>query len=204
MLPESGLPEGEAVGDQVEPPDGSDAFARLALRNPKNEIILDRLPKLGLTDCWLTAGCLFQTLWNIRSGLPVGWGIKDYDIFYFDGADLSWEAEDAIIRRAAELFGDLGVTVEFKNQARVHLWYREKFGRFYPQLTSARDGMDRFLITCTCVGIEAGTGAVHAPDGFDDLWHGILRLNPLNPADGLFDAKAAQYIERWPWLTVAD
>ncbi len=132
------------------------------------------------------------------------WGIKDYDVFYFDGGDLSWEAEDAVIRRAGELFGDLGVTVEFKNQARVHLWYREKFGRFYPQLTSARDGIDRFLIACTCVGIEAGTGVVYAPDGFDDLWRGNLRLNPVNSADELFAAKAAQYVERWPWLTALD
>jgi hypothetical protein len=43
----------------------------------------------------VTAGCLFQTVWNVVTDRPPTSGIKDYDIFYFDGTDLSWEAEDA-------------------------------------------------------------------------------------------------------------
>jgi uncharacterized protein len=28
---------------------------------------------------------------------PAGWGVKDYNVFYFDDHDPSWEAEDAVI-----------------------------------------------------------------------------------------------------------
>ena len=79
-------------------------FVALALENPANRVILERLPSLGLADAWLVAGCLFQTAWNLRSGRPPGENIADYDLFYFD-EDLSWEAEDREIQRASQKRG---------------------------------------------------------------------------------------------------
>ena len=64
----------------------------------------------------------FQNVWNTVEWRAPGNGIKDYDLFYFDDADLSWDAEDRVIQRAASLFADLDATVEVRNQARVHLW----------------------------------------------------------------------------------
>ncbi len=177
-------------------------FRDAALANELSRAILARLPALGLPQATLTAGCLFQTVWNQVGGQRPDWGIKDYDVFYFDDADLSWEAEDAVIRRAAALFADLGVTVEVRNQARVHLWFGQRFGGEYPRLRSARDGIDRYLVACTCVGIEADTGALYAPYGVADTWAGVLRMNPHQPAPALFTAKAASYQQRWPWLRV--
>ncbi|MES2534106.1 MAG: nucleotidyltransferase family protein [Pseudomonadota bacterium] len=173
-----------------------------AMRNPVNAALLIRLADLRLNDCFLTAGCLFQATWNIRSGQQPDWGVKDYDVFYFDDSDLSWEAEDAVIRRVRAATQDLGVGVEVKNQARVHLWYRQRFGADYPQLRSARDGIDRYLVACTCVGIEVATGALYAPDGLDELTAGILRMNPRHALPELFRQKALHYQARWPWLRV--
>jgi hypothetical protein len=181
----------------------SESFLRQVMANPVNAALLARLPALGLGQCHLTAGCLFQAVWNHRSGQPAGWGVKDYDIFYFDDRDLSWAAEDAVIHRVQHAFHDLDAVIEVKNQARVHLWYRQRFGADYPQLASAQDGIDRYLVACTCIGIEVATGAVHAPDGLADLNAGILRINPRNPNPLLFRQKAESYRSRWPWLTVA-
>src|SRR5262249_47921401 len=44
--------------------------------------ILERLPALDLPQCFLVAGCLFQTVWNLRSGRPPEADINDYDVFY--------------------------------------------------------------------------------------------------------------------------
>ncbi|MHB8287384.1 MAG: nucleotidyltransferase family protein, partial [Caulobacteraceae bacterium] len=131
------------------------------------------------------------------------WGIKDYDVFYFD-PDTSWDAEDQVIRKVAAHTDDLGVAVEVRNQARVHLWYADRFGSTYPQLHSARDSIDRYLIccTCTCIGIEVASGAVYAPYGLEELTRGALRINPLNSKPELFALKAQSYQSRWPWLTV--
>lgn len=46
----------------------------------------------------------------------------DYDLFYFDDSDISWAAKDLVISRGQELFADVAVDVEIRNQARVHLW----------------------------------------------------------------------------------
>lgn len=177
-------------------------FVDCAMANRANATLIERLARLRLDQCHLTAGCLFQAVWNRVSGHAPDWGIKDYDIFYFDDGDLSWDAEDRVIGMVDALVADLGITVEVRNQARVHLWYGERFGTGYPQLRSARDGIDRYLIACTCVGIDVATGDLHAPDGLDDLARGRLRMNPLNPRPALFREKAESYRTRWPWLSV--
>jgi hypothetical protein len=183
-------------------------FLALARRNPINVELLTRLRTLGLGQCHLTAGCLFQAVWNLRSGRTADADVKDYDVFYFDDADLSWEAEDATIRRVHALTADLGVAVEVRNQARVHLWYAQRFGAPYPPLRSARDGIDRYLVACTCVGIDVddcnSDGGLYAPDSLQDLADGVLRINPRHALPDLFRAKAASYQARWPWLKVID
>lgn len=177
-------------------------FIAQAMQDPVNAALLARLPAFGLPQGFLTAGSLFQATWNALSKQPPGWGVKDYDVFYFDDSDLSWDAEDAVIRRVHEAVADLGVTVEVKNQARVHLWYEARFKSHYPRLRSARDGIDRYLIACTRVGIDLAERMLYAPDGLDDLAAGVLRMNPLLPMPALFLRKARDYQARWPWLQV--
>ncbi|HQT89279.1 MAG TPA: nucleotidyltransferase family protein [Acidiphilium sp.] len=170
--------------------------------NAVARIILDRLPKLKLEQAYLAAGAVFQPVWNFRARLPVEYGINDYDIAYFD-PDLSYAAEDEVIRRGAALFADIAARIEIRNQARVHLWYPARFGAPYPRLTSCADGISRYLVACTCMGLSA-TGDMIAPDGYDDLWHGILRPNPRAPSLARFAAKARSYQARWPLLRVVD
>jgi hypothetical protein len=179
-------------------------FLEAVRRNPFNRVILERLPSLNLPDCWLVSGALFQTVWNTRTGQRPDLHIKDYDIFYFD-PDTSYAAEDAVIRRAADLFADLGIAVEVRNQARVHLWYREKFGVPYPALTQATDGIDRFLMHNAQVGIRAnGDGTeVYAPRGFDDIFNSIVRPNrTANFLPDKYMEKALRWKEHWPELTI--
>jgi hypothetical protein len=182
----------------------SEEFLALVRRNPLNVELLTRLRTLDLGQCHLTAGCLFQAVWNLQSGRAPDADVKDYDVFYFDDTDLSWEAENAAIQRVQALTADLGVAVEVKNQARVHRWYAQRFGAPYPALRSARDGIDRYLVACTCVGIDVADGGLYAPDSLQDLADGILRINPRHALPQLFQAKAASYRARWPWLRVID
>lgn len=197
-----GCPNDDLADD---PPDPRAALLLEAVRrNPVNRALLERLPGLALPDAWLVAGCLVQSLWNRHAGRHPGHGIRDYDIFYCDTDDLSWEAEDRHIRRVADAVADLPARIELRNQARVHLWYGARFGPGYPPLRSSRQGIDLFLIDCTRVALQPGPEGVafYAPCDWDDLFAGVLRPNPLNHRPELFAAKAESYRARWPWLRV--
>ena len=60
----------------------------------------------------------------------------------FDGSDLSYEAEDAVIRRVKAAFDEpLRSMVEVRNQARVHLWFEAKFGEPYGPLSCTAEAL---------------------------------------------------------------
>lgn len=181
-----------------------DSFVASVLTNPINRIILDRLPQLELSDAWLVSGALFQTAWNALTGRDRQDGIKDYDVFYFD-PDTAWDAEDAAIRKARAAFGDLRADIEVRNQARVHIWYEQKFGMPYPPLTCATDGIDRFLMPCAQVGMRRSADGfdVYAPKGFDDIEQMIVRPNRcVNFHPDRYREKAIRWKELWPELTI--
>lgn len=177
-----------------------DRFRADVLTNNKNRVILDRWNDLALPDGWLVAGCLFQTVWNLQAGCAPEKNIKDYDLFYFDGDDLSENGERDVQANVDEVLADLGILIEVSNQARVHTWYESYFGHPYQALHSACNGIDRFLIPATCVGICPD--AIYAPNGLEMLYEGILTTNPLTPYLDLFEQKAASYCARWPSLRI--
>lgn len=177
-----------------------DDFRAHVAANPVNRAILSRWHLLDLPGSWLVAGCLFQTVWNMQAGRRPESGIKDYDIFYFDPSDLSETAEADVQTSVDATLGDLGVTIEVTNQARVHLWYAGHFGRPYPALASAEEGISRFLVRETCVGVRQAE--CYAPYGLTGLYAGTLTPNPATPYPELFDDKVASYMARWEWLKV--
>ena len=175
-------------------------FLRHIESNAVNAAILSRWSALDLPNAWLVAGCLFQTVWNIKCGREPCAGIKDYDVFYFDPHDLSEHAEREAQSVAEEMFADLGVTVEVSNQARVHLWYAGYFGYPYAPLASVEEGIGRFLVRETCIGVRPGV--VCAPFGLTGVYAGTLTPNERTPYADLFAKKVASYQERWDWLSL--
>jgi hypothetical protein len=181
-----------------------DQFVAIILSNPINREILARLPALALPDAWLVSGALFQTVWNAKTGLPPGHGIRDHDLFYFD-PDTSYEAEDRAIRRVAAAFADLDAQIELRNQARVHLWYEEKFAVPYPPLACATEGIDRFLMPCAQVGIRprGASYEIYAPYGFADIDAMIVRPNRMaNFNAARYYEKAERWKALWPALSI--
>ncbi|MGW3098537.1 nucleotidyltransferase family protein [Streptomyces sp. NPDC001102] len=169
--------------------------------------VLERAATMGLPGWYLTAGCLFQTVWNVVTGRPPTEGIKDYDVFYFDAGDLSWAAEDAVIRAGREVFAGLPAEVEIRNEARVHLWYERKFGVPCPPYASSEAAIDSFAATTCCLGVRLEAGGrwrVYAPHGLSDVFGLVLRPNPVLAPRSVYEAKAARWREQWPELTVLE
>jgi uncharacterized protein len=174
----------------------------------RNEVlteVLSRCAKLDLPGWYLTAGGVVQTVWNVVTGRPPAAGIKDYDVFYLDASDLSWEAEDEVIRSAAQLFADLPAEVEFRNEARVHLWYEERFGAPCAPYTSTEHAIDTFPATTCCVGVRVepeDRWRVYAPHGLADVFNLVVRPNPVQAPGHVYEAKTGRWLEHWPELTV--
>ncbi|MFF4542519.1 nucleotidyltransferase family protein [Streptomyces aureus] len=174
----------------------------------QNEILTDvmaRAATLDLPGWYVTAGCLFQTVWNVATGRPAANAIKDYDLFYFDDGDLSWDAEDAVIKAGRDVFADLPAEVEIRNEARVHLWYEQKFGVPCPPHTSTEAAIDRFAATTCCLGARLepdGGWRVYAPHGLSDVFNLVVRPNPVLAPREVYETKAARWKNEWPELTV--
>jgi hypothetical protein len=168
--------------------------------------ILSRAPKLDIPDWYLASGCLFQTVWNVVTGQPPESGISDYDLIYFDGSDLSWEAEDAVIQRGKEIFAGLDAArIEIRNQARVHLWYEAKFGIACQPHRSSEGAIDTFHSTVSCIGVRLrpdGEWHIYAPRGFSDIFNLLVRPNAVLASAEVYAAKTARWKRHWPSLTI--
>jgi hypothetical protein len=181
-----------------------DLLRLLLARSPIVATIFDRWPQIDLPDCWLVAGCLAQTVWNDAFGLPATHGISDIDLVYFDGQDLSAETEAGHAVRLRTLFADLGLWIDVKNEARVHLWYAEKFGNVLAPYVSTEDAIATFPTTATAVGVQPRADGLHvfAPYGLTDLLGLIVRPNKKQITQAIYDAKVKKWQARWPDLRI--
>jgi hypothetical protein len=182
-----------------------DAFRDVLLRNQTLAEVLTRAAVLALPGWYLVAGCLYQTVWNVVTGRPAQAGILDYDLAYYDASDLSWGGEDAVIQAGSRLFGDLAAPVQIRNQARVHLWYAQKFGAPCPPHDSTEAAIDTFEATTACLGVRLEPGErwrVYAPHGLGDVFNLVVRPNPVLAPRHVYQAKTTRWQREWPSLSV--
>jgi uncharacterized protein len=180
-------------------------FRQALRRNPALTEVLVRAAAMDLPGWYLVAGCLYQTVWNVVTGQPPEAGILDYDLAYFDDSDLSWEAEEEVIQAGDKIYAGLPAPVQIRNQARVHLWYEQKFGTPCPPHTSTEAAIDTYEATTACLGVRvepSGRWRVYAPHGLSDVFNLIVRPNPVLAPRHVYRAKTERWRSQWPELTV--
>src|SRR6267142_2011952 len=160
---------------------------------------------LCLPDWLLFSGAVYQPVINHLTGRPFDYGIKDYDLAYFDASDPSYESEDAVIRGVKAAFDELLRTmVEVRNQARVHLWFEAKFGEAYEPLSCTAEALERFTSATFAVGVRLESDDrlhIVAPFGLSDLFALRLRPNPRRKTVG-FARASADVRRRWPEVVI--
>jgi uncharacterized protein len=167
--------------------------------------VLARAAAMDLPGWYLVAGCLYQTVWNVVTGQPPEAGILDYDLAYFDSSELSWDAENTVIQAGHQIFTGLPAPVQIRNQARVHLWYEQKFGVPCDPHQSTEAAIDTFEATTACLGIRLRSGdrwRIYAPHGLADVFNLVARPNPVLAPHHVYQAKTARWRQQWPGLTV--
>ena len=167
--------------------------------------VLQTARDLVLPDWLVFSGAVYQPVLNHLTGRSPDYGIRDYDLAYFDASDLSYEAEDRVIRRVRAAFDEpLRSMVEVRNQARVHLWFEAKFGEAYSPLSCTAEALERFTSATFAIGARLEPDDrlhIEAPFGLSDLFTLRVRPNPRRKTAG-FARACDNVLRRWPELTV--
>lgn len=181
-----------------------DTLIEIVQENAAILAVLTRAQDLQLTDYYIGAGCIAQTVWNYLSGYHLTHGINDIDFVYYHSQDPSFSAEDLIINKAKSLFADIPVHVDIKNQARVHLWYEQHFGYAIKPYRSLEEAINSWPTTATAVGLRK-TGErwkVYAPYGLNDLFGKIVRANKLQITKEIYEKKIEKWASSWSDLRI--
>jgi hypothetical protein len=195
------IPDAEASESKLR-----ERLTTVLLATPPLMRVLTVARRLCLPDWLVFSGAVYQPVLNHLTGRPLDYGIKDYDLPYFDASDLSYEAEDAVIRQMKAAFDEplLRSMVEVRNQARVHLWFEAKFGEPYTPLSCTAEALERFTATTFAVGVRPEPDNrlhIEAPFGLADLFALRLRPNPRRKTVH-FDRTSADVRRRWPELVI--
>jgi hypothetical protein len=167
--------------------------------------VMTTVRSLDLPDWLIFSGSVYQSVWNDVTGRPAGYGVNDFDLGYFD-TDTSWDAEDVIIKRVAAAFeAPLRSRVEARNQCRVPIWFKDKFGEDYDPIACTAEALPRFVAPAFAVGVrlEADDSiTVVAPFGLEDAFDMVIRPNPNRPLAKDWAKVTDKATARWPELTV--
>lgn len=161
----------------------------------------------GIPNWYIAAGAVRNLVWDVLSGFPDRATLRDVDVVFFDSNDLTEEYEEGIRSKLRAQMPDCPWTVV--NQARVHLWYKRRFGVDLPRpYTSVEDGISTWQTTVNAIGVRIepdNTLTVYAPYGLEDLFNFTVRVNPRHPmpvsAEKLVQEK--KWRDRWPRITLA-
>jgi hypothetical protein len=175
-------------------------------KNPAISTLLDGWTRMNLPDCWLVAGAVVQSYWNAAHEYPPLHGVSDIDIVYFEPDDLTAESEFQQSVRIAGEFECLPIQLDIKNEARVHLWYEERFGYAIDAYRSAEAAIDTFPTTAGSIGIRAAGEAIecYTSFGFEDLLELVVRPNKRQITRSIYVKKTARWKTIWPMLKIID
>ncbi len=164
-----------------------------------------RAKQLNIDNYYIGAGCVAQTVWNYLFDKPLEYGIKDIDFVYFDSMNIDHKSENKVIEQIKQLYSDLSIEIDVKNQARVHLWYKDHFGYAIEPYTSIESAINTWPTTATAIGVRMEKNnefKVYAPFGLNDLFGKIVRANKAQITKQIYENKVSSWLDKWPDLIV--
>lgn len=160
---------------------------------------------LNLPSWCIGAGAVRNLVWDSLHGLETSSALRDVDVAYFDGADLSAERDATFQSHLSRMHPQL--PWEVTNQAAVHTWFEAAFGYAVPPLKSLEAAVASWPEYATAVGLTLlpdDTIKVLAPYELDDLFAMVVRRNPERVSVATYRqwVQEKQYRNRWPRVTI--
>lgn len=171
--------------------------------------ILRYVEKLQLPNFYISAGSIFQTVWNYYDKKPLNYGIKDIDVIYFNKNDLSVNTDLMYYKKIQE-YSDkqkYNYEIDVSNEARMHIMKKERYNIVSKPYTSSEDAMDKWIATVHSIGITKCNDEIkiYAPYGFSDIFSRTIR--PIKHKDNskeLYDKKVNSWKERFDNLNIVE
>ena len=158
---------------------------------------------LSKYDYYLAGGAIYKTIFNYYHGYDLNYGINDYDIIYFDDKNISYEAEDSVIRKIKSKFDTLAldINLDIKNEARAYIWLKENYKQNLPPYKDLEDALLSWGFSACAIGIrkENNKYIILAPYGIEDMMNMIIRKV------GSYDisAKVTELKKNWPKIDIS-
>ncbi len=162
--------------------------------------LLLHVESLGLPDCWIGAGFIRNSVWDVLHGREIDIScLNDIDVIFFDPGNTRKEREREVEDRLCGIAPGLGWSA--KNQTRMHLRNGDA------PYCDTFDAVAHWAETATAIAARAIKDRVEvmAPHGIGDLLGLVVRPTPA------FRHKMDVYRERvlskawpsrWPGLTM--
>ena len=178
----------------------------------KNTDLMDILNFIGtlkLQNYYIAAGSVFQTVWNYYDKKDLNYNIKDIDVIYYNDKDLSVDTDIKYYNLIDEFCKSKGYKYEIdvSNEARMHLWKKEKFNIDVEPYTCSEDAIDKWIATVHAIGItkEDDEIRIYAPYGLSDIFSKTIRpIKHKNNTKEIFDKKAASWNKRFDSLNIIE
>lgn len=165
--------------------------------------VLRTARKCDLPDWFVAAGAIRSVVWDKLHGYKTPTLIRDVDVIFYDQNDLSQERD----KKAETELSNFSPCVEWdaKNQAAVHLWYKNVFGFSIEPILSSEDAISRWNSASIGVRLLLDDNLhIFAPYGLTDLFEMKLRRNKRYiPRDSFLQKVNKSAIkEKWPMAQI--
>lgn len=180
---------------------------QLVFQNERVMTILRVVRQCNPPDWLVGAGVIRNLVWDYLHGYSQPNLPRDIDVAFFDAANLSLERDAEVTAQLTAVLPS--VVWEATNQAAVHLWYADQFGKIVPPLSSAAEAIATWPETATCTAVRLlpdDSLQVVAPFGLDDLFQMVLRRNPARVTQAQFQQRLCdkEIRQKWPRVQVID
>ena len=178
-------------------------------RNKELMEVLDYIETLKLPNFYIAAGSIFQTIWNYYDNNDLKDNIKDIDVIYYNNNDLSVDIDIKYYNLIDEFCKNKGYKYEIdvSNEARMHLWKKEKFNIDVEPYTCSEDAIDKWIATVHAIGITKDNNniKIYAPYGLSDIYSRTIRpIKHKYNTKEIYDKKAKSWSKRFSNLNIIE
>ena len=171
--------------------------------------ILNYIETLKLPNYYIAAGSVFQTVWNYYDKKDLNYNIKDIDVIYYNDSDLSVDADIKYYNLIDDFCKnkDYKYEIDVSNEARMHLWKKEKFNIDVEPYKCSEDAINKWIATVHAIGItkEDDEIRIYAPYGLSDIFSRTIRPIKHNyNTKEIYNKKAKSWNERFDNLNVIE